>query len=622
MSVIKSIIRENGFGWVVNRGLYSIKLKSLRIIPKTENFYEKKVRFPARLDIFNVNTEALKKFINALPDEKKDELIKLADDASEGRILGFSSIELDYGNPVDWQLNPLTGKRCNEKVKWYQIPDFDSERGDIKVTWEISRFSHFVTLARAYLLTENQKYYKAYCEQLSDWLQKNNYSFGANYKCGQECSLRMVNVLLAYSVFKGENLATEVDEDNLRKLVMCCYRKILSNFFYAYKCIKNNHTISELLGMIVGAWCCGEDVKLRKAYAMLDEVIDEQFFDDGGYRQYSFNYQRLALQDLECVIAVSRQTGLELSEKSKNKVLKSAWLFYQCQDESGDVPNYGSNDGTLVFPVTSCGYRDFRPVTVGIYGLLKQQKPYEAGIYDEEYLWFSGNDISELETVRLKRLSQQFSQAGLFIIRNNKSWLMAVLNQFQSRPAQMDQLHIDLWIDGINVLCDTGTYSYAGNAGKELRSASGHNSVVVTETEQMNSHGPFMIYDWTKRMKYSWVPDKFYGHMKSRNGYEHIRDVKKTDSGYEITDRVLSGDNRSYKILYHTPCGVQKKGSSIELVHNGRVLCEIECNRTVKIRKAVRSLFYMKADEINEIVVEGNGVESTITKIRMKYVRR
>lgn len=618
MSVIKSIIRENGFGWVVNRGLYSVKLKSLSIIPKTENFYEKKVRFPVRLDIFNVNTGTLKKFINDLPDEKKDELIKLADNASEGRILGFSSIELDYGNPVDWQLNPLTGKRCNEKVKWYRIPDFDSERGDIKVTWEISRFSHLVTLARAYLLTENQKYYKAYCGQLSDWLQKNNYSFGANYKCGQECSLRMVNALIAYSVFKGENVATEVDEDNLRKLVMFCYRKILSNFFYAYKCIKNNHTISELLGMIVGAWCCGEDGTLRKAYVMLNEVIDEQFFDDGGYRQYSFNYQRLALQDLECVIAVSRKTGLELSEKSKNKVLKSAWLFYQCQDESGDVPNYGSNDGALVFPVTSCGYRDFRPVTVGIYGLLKQQKPYEAGIYDEEYLWFSEKDISELETIRLKRLSQQFSQAGLFTIRNNKSWLMVVLNQFQSRPAQMDQLHIDLWIDGINVLCDTGTYSYADNAGKELRSASGHNTVVVKETEQMNSHGPFMIYGWTKRMKYAWMPDKFYGHMKSCNGYEHIRDVKKTDSGYKITDKVLSEDNRSYKIHYHTPCGVQKKGNSIELVHNGRVICEIECNCTMKIRRAVRSLFYMKADEINEIVIEGNGVESAITKIRMK----
>lgn len=618
MNAVISVIRENGLGWAASRALYSVKLKSLSLVPKTEKLFEKQVGFPERLDIFRVNANALKTFISNLPDERKDELVRCADNASEGKICGFSSVELDYGNPIDWQLNPLTGKRCSEKMKWYQISDFDSARGDIKAIWEISRFSHFVTLARAYLLTGNPKYYEAYRRQLSDWLQKNNYSFGANYKCGQECSLRMVNALLAYSVFKRENLVTEADEDNLRTLVMCCYRKVLSNFFYAHRCIKNNHTISELLGMIVGAWCCGEDGRLRKAYDMLDEVIDEQFFDDGGYRQYSFNYQRLALQDIECVIAVSRQTGLGLSEKSKNKVLKSARLLYQCQDKSGDVPNYGSNDGALVFPVTSCGYRDFRHVTAGIYGLLKCQKLYGAGIYDEEFLWFSGSNIPEWKAVHLKRSSQQFPHAGLFTIRDEKSWMMAVLNQFQSRPAQMDQQHIDLWVDGINIFCDTGTYSYAENIGNELRSAFGHNTVVVKGAGQMNSRGHFMIYDRTKRMKYFWKPDAFSGHMKSLNGYEHIRDIKRTDYGYEIADKVLSGDNRPYKIIYHTPCEVHIKGSSIELVYGGRVLCEMECTHPVKTGKAVRSLFYMKADEINQIVVEGNTAALVRTRIRMK----
>ena len=41
-------------------------------------------------------------------------------------------MDLDYGNPIDWQLNPLTGKRCNEKQKWYKIPDFDKRVVDDK----------------------------------------------------------------------------------------------------------------------------------------------------------------------------------------------------------------------------------------------------------------------------------------------------------------------------------------------------------------------------------------------------------------------------------------------------------------------------------------------------------
>ena len=115
-------------------------------------------------------------------------------------------------------------------MKWYKIPDFDKERGDIKVIWEASRFSHFITLARAYLLTGNEKYYKAFNSQLTDWLDKNKYSFGANYKCSQECSLRMVNALLAYSIFKASGIIVPVDSGNMKLLVHRCYKKILIKY--------------------------------------------------------------------------------------------------------------------------------------------------------------------------------------------------------------------------------------------------------------------------------------------------------------------------------------------------------------------------------------------------------
>ncbi len=43
------------------------------------------------------------------------------------------------------------------------------------------------------LLTDDEKYYKAFQAQLHDWLENNEYGYGANFKCGQECSLRVVN---------------------------------------------------------------------------------------------------------------------------------------------------------------------------------------------------------------------------------------------------------------------------------------------------------------------------------------------------------------------------------------------------------------------------------------------
>ena len=270
VGMIKSILSEYGTEWVVNRALYSAKLKALQKAPPAEKLFEKKATYPVRLNIFQIDVVALRNFLLNLGDIDKKQLIEIADKACTGIIKGFSSIDLNYGYPIDWQLNPLTGERCDESQKWYTIPDFDLERGDIKVIWEASRFSHFITLARAYLLTSDERYYISFSNQLEDWLQKNNYGYGANYKCGQECSFRMVNALLTFTVFQKCGLATDADASNIKNLIDRCYRKILSNFFYAYKCIKNNHTISELMGMIIGAWCCEDKERLEKAFTILD----------------------------------------------------------------------------------------------------------------------------------------------------------------------------------------------------------------------------------------------------------------------------------------------------------------------------------------------------------------
>lgn len=590
--IIKSILKEYGTEWAVNRSLYNSKLKLMSVIKGSEKIFEKRVGYPFQLDIFHIDTNRIQDFLQNIPQGKKQELLEIADHACEGKILGFSSITLDYGNPINWQLNPLMGNNCNIKNKWYNIPDFDKELGDIKIVWEASRFSHFLTFARAYLLTGDKKYYQAFSDQLADWIRKNPYGFGANFKCSQECSLRMVNGLLAYTVFSNEGQSTSQDKKNIEILILRCYRKILSNFFYAYKCIKNNHTISELMGMIVGAWCCGEDERLSYAYKTLDKVIDEQFTDDGGYKQFSFNYERLALQDLEVVLSLN--TGYKLNAQSKKKILAAVNMMYQCQDELGDMPNYGSNDGALVFPVTSCGYRDFRPVINSIYAKLAGTRLYETGDYDEEIYWFG--DKKEYPVGDVKRVGTIFKEAGLCTFRRMNSWGMVVLNNYKSRPAHMDQLHFDLWIEGINVLCDCGTYSYAAQEGHELVSNIAHNTILVDNTLQMNTYGVFMIYDWTQGKIKRYTEDFFHGEIKSKNGYRHCRIVEITDKGYRIIDKV-SGD-KTYKILFHTPCDVVEDGDMFELRIDEKILCRIKSTVKGEKEKSIRSLYYLKKEEI------------------------
>jgi len=602
LGLFKAVIKEYGVAWIGNRLLYSAKLKLLSALPISEKCFEKKTPYPKRIDIFQIDIDELKNIIYSLDKRDQNKLIVIADKCTKGIIQGFSSVILDYGNPIDWQLNPLTNKRCDETEKWFQIPDFDAERGDIKIIWEASRFSHFLTLARAYLLTGNRKYYSAFSQQLNNWLQKNHYGYGANFKCGQECSIRMVNALLAFTIFKSENCTSAKDEENIKELVDRCYRKVLSNFFYAYKCIRNNHTISELMGMIVGAWCCEDEKKLSKAFRILEEVINEQFTEDGGYCQFSFNYQRLALQDLECILSIESTVKKSLSSKSKEKIKNAAVLMYQCQDQTGDVPNYGSNDGALIFPVTSCDYRDFKPVINTVYALTTGGRLYEEGKHEEELIWFSNkNSISEYPIKIIKYKASRFRKAGLFTLRNKCSWAMIILNEYKSRPGHKDQLHFDLWFDGLNVFCDGGTFSYASKLGKMLAHNKSHNTVTIGDKSQMKVYGPFLSYDWTERRLGECNDDLFEGTMISKNGYSHYRKVEQRDNKYIVTDYVEGSAN--YQVAFHTPCNTVCEHNTVVLFKNEQPICLIKSNGFVKIEKAKRSLYYLQEEEINTIVI-------------------
>ncbi|MFZ3577509.1 heparinase II/III domain-containing protein [Virgibacillus sp. DJP39] len=612
--MIKSLITEYGLPWVFNRSLYSAKLKMMRAIPNSDKMFDKNVHVK-RLDIFNLNVERIEGFLNKLSTEKKTEIVSIANNALEGKIMGFSSIQLDYRNPIKWHYSPITKEEVDSNLKWYQIPDFDPKRGDIKAIWEVSRFTHFFYFVRAYMITKDRKYFDAFSSQLNRWLLENHYPYGPNYKCGQEATLRMINVLMAYSTFKSYGLITSKDEENVQQLVEGSYKKVLSNFFYAHKCIKNNHTLSEITGLIIGAWSCKDERGLKKAYALLDKEIQKQFLPDGGYIQYSFNYQRFALQLMELVIKISERTNIAISEQSMKLIKNSAYLIYQMQDETGNVPNYGSNDGALIFPVTSCGYRDFRPVVNTILTLIDSKRVFEPGEYDEELMWFGNVGLDHIPISLIEKKHSSFSESGFYSLRHNAGFLMTVLQDYKTRPAQMDQHHIDLWHKGINVFCDSGTYSYANDIGKKMALTSAHNTVKIQGKEQMKKHGPFLIYDWTKRVNVKHSDGSFKGTMTSQNGYQHTRRITKNSSGYLVIDEVI-GDGEYCDFNFHTPCEVKKVATGFELYYKDQIICNVKTDGEITVSKVYRSLYYLKKEAINCVSIR---VYMARNKCSMKF---
>src|SRR4029077_21232677 len=94
-------------------------------------------------------------------------------------LLGYEN--LDYVVEIDWQSDVVHGKRAPRKP-WFKIEYLDfQEVGDSKITWELNRHQHFVTLAKAYWLTGDDKFALEIFARWGHWQRENRYPIGINW---------------------------------------------------------------------------------------------------------------------------------------------------------------------------------------------------------------------------------------------------------------------------------------------------------------------------------------------------------------------------------------------------------------------------------------------------------
>ncbi len=123
---------------------FNFALDSLR--PTTQIESSSNYRHPS---IFAQRKDIKHFFEERLSNKSINQLVKTACEASNGKILCFGNWTADFGNPIDWCLNPLTGERRNSNKHWSLAMRQPRSVGDIKLTWEVARFPHAYHIARA-----------------------------------------------------------------------------------------------------------------------------------------------------------------------------------------------------------------------------------------------------------------------------------------------------------------------------------------------------------------------------------------------------------------------------------------------------------------------------------------
>lgn len=498
------ILKNMGPKWVYHRTLHSLKLKTkyYSYIEKKYGEIEQELNVDRTIEslldfkkIKKIDNNVLKK----IRTKKKDSIINEADELLNNHFIYFYNDKFHF-NRVDWHYNPYNKKRQDPHKKWYEIPMHNLDDGDIKDYWELNRFVFVYSLINAYQLTNDSKYADKFIELVLDWIEKNKFEYGVNFKCSQETSFRCLNWLLGLLHLNIlENYPRE-SKIILESIFKQSYH-VKELMPYSVNCVKNNHTLNEALFLYIigGYFKFPSSNKIHKlGKNIYNDALNKQVLSDGSYIQNSHNYHRLMLLSAGMFKYFEKKQN-DLSPASTQAILKATKFLKHFILRNGDVPNYGANDGSIPFNFLNTEYRDFKFCIDFVYKVFSDE--YYYGDYNIGLdAWFNSKNIAAQKQQNEKNGSKFFQKGGYLILKNNNKKLFMRVMDGKRRPGQPDNNSIDLWNGDKNLIIDTGSYKYS--AKREVldyfKGSKGHNYLRINNEEPMNRITQFMYSNWSK----------------------------------------------------------------------------------------------------------------------------
>lgn len=605
-------IKLMGFDWFIFRLKYEL-LKKINYFDRVNKATVEKVsKIDKELFYYGITGLVNKKF------KGSNSYIDKADNAIAGNIFAFSNEYLDYNEDgkINWQMNPISKVKANSSLSWNRLPDF-GEYGDIKLIWEASRFPQLYSFINAYSVTEDEKYAKECINQMLNWISNNLYPYGVNYKCGQEISFRVFSWIVALEYF--DKFLSKEDKVEIVENIYTSLLRVDANIDYAAKSVKNNHSISEAAGLFIGGLLFPQFSEskrfLDKGLNYLLKESSYQVYGDGSYIQHSFTYQRLALDVLSFVMAVAQKKNYELPLELKQRHQKMIEFLNSFIQENGWLPNYGSNDGANLFPLTSDGYRDFR-------SSLNFASAVNSGdiLFEEHKKLIEFFDLKGSRQIELEKKTD-FSEGGYYILKNRDIFSFIRCHSYKDRPASNDMLHLDIWYRGKNILCDSGSYSY--NTDKAFKNnfigAVGHNTVMINNTNQMQQVLNFGYSNWTKAECIEFDANHFIG---ENHAYKNEFGVVQKRSIYLEDNKLLVVDTIKNIFIKTNIKQIWNTKGEIEIIDKTTVKlknCIIKSNINYKIEDSYISDYYNSYEAGKRVIFEVDSVKDIEIKTSIEF---
>jgi hypothetical protein len=543
---------------------------------------------PARQFFFSPEQvpELCSKLRQLFPDTVR-QIIQRAERIAEHHfdLLGYEG--LDYGAEIDWHSDRVHGKRAPLKP-WFQIHYLDfAEVGDSKVTWELNRHQHLVTLAKAYRLTGDQNFAGELFRQWEHWHVKNPYPMGINWASSLEVAFRSLSWIWIYFLLADSPaLPMTFRRSWLRSLAISGrhIEQYLSTYFSP-----NTHLLGEAVALFFIGMLCPEISSAerwkKRGWEIILQQAARQIREDGFHFEQSTYYHVYALDFFlhSAILASLNHIPLPPEFDSGMRHMLEALATLA---RAGAVPRLGDDDGGRLFdPSRNRAAHLLDPLATG--AVLYQRGDFKkiAGGPREETLWLLGEagieEFQKLPETSASHDSFAFPATGLYVMAgSDPKWQFVIDAGPQGADSaghgHADALSLTASVGGQEVLIDPGTFEYVGEGSSRdlFRGTRAHNTLLIAGRDQADPKGPFSWQRLPKIQAEGWISGKTFDlFVGSHDGYRrlpspvfHRRFVFALKSGLcLVRDLALGQGEYNLDLIWHMAPQLQAPDSHEDL---------------------------------------------------------
>jgi hypothetical protein len=542
----------------------------VKLPEKVPNVDFKLERFFAGLHDLKATAAAMK---SRWPDSAQ-RLVEQADRICEGKfdLLGFKN--LSFGDPIDWHVEPVSGKRVPLE-HWSKLDYLDADvAGDKKITWELNRHQYFIKLGQAYALTEDQKYVRTFLSHLESWMDANPPKLGINWASSLEVAFRSISWLWALHFFKD---AVPVETRNRALKFLYLSARHLESYLSTYFS-PNTHLTGEALGLFFLGTLLPELKEANRWRDLGSEILINQIpvhvRADGVYFEQSSYYHRYTTDFYIHFLLLSRTNNFTLSAAVEAAVARLLDHLMYITRPDGTTPLFGDDDGGRLAVLDVRAANDFRgTLAAGSVLLDRGDYKFVANGAAEELLWLTGVEglrrFDSIVVAEPAEASRAFPDGGYFVMRDGwtreSNYLLfdcGPHGSLNGGHAHADALSIDLAAHGQTVLVDPGTYTYTGS--KQLRdwfrSSHAHNTVTLDGHSSSEPNGAFSwtttarcsLEQWISEDRFDFVSGRHDGFMRLQNPAMVTREILFLKHDYWIVrDAISTSSEHRLDIRFH-----------------------------------------------------------------------